>query len=436
VQIEGILDKNCPYNFVHKQQQVQERSQMITIDEAIEQVKSHIPRAATRIISVNDALGCYLADDITSPEPSPRYTSSAMDGFGIRYEESMQTTQPIRLKIIGESAAGKSFDSSVQPGEAVRINTGAVIPEGVDTVVRVEDTSEENGEVLIKVVPRQGQDIRHAGEEFELGTIIIRANTKLCATHLALLNAVGIGKVAVYAPCKVSVLVTGSELVSCGDEIAPDQIRDSNMIMIAAAVREAGGEVVETIRVEDDATATEKVIGEAQGDIIICTGGISVGPHDHVKGAANAVGFKEIFWQIKQKPGKPLFFAERGKQLLFGLPGNPVSAFMCFIHYVKPLIGAINGFPFGWPIISARAESTIENRGKRPTMIRVQLKWQEGTGYSIISAEKQGSHMLTSITGSNGYIILAPGERVPSETRCEVHCYDSKREIFPLPFNV
>ena len=102
---------------------------------------------------------------------------------------------------------------------------------------------------------------------------------------------------------------------------------------------------------------------------------------------------------------------------------------------MKPLIGAINGFPFGWPILSARVESAIENRGKRPTMIRVQLKWKEGTGYSIISAEKQGSHMLTSVTGSNGYIILAPGEHVRAETRCEVHCYDSKREIFPLPFS-
>lgn len=273
---------------------------MISIDEAIEQIKHHIPRAATRSISINDALGCYLAEHIFAPEPSPRYTSSAMDGFGIKYDESMQTEQPIRLKVIGESAAGKSFDGSVQVGEAVRINTGAVIPNGVDTVVRVEDTSEENGDVLINVAPKQGQDIRHAGEEFDAGSSILTKNTKLSATHLALLSAVGIGEIAVYDPCKVSVLITGSELVSCGDEIAPDQIRDSNMIMIAAAIREAGGKVVETIRVEDDATATEKAIGEAQGDIIICTGGISVGPHDHVKGAAHAVGFEEIFWKIRQ----------------------------------------------------------------------------------------------------------------------------------------
>lgn len=408
---------------------------MISIDNAIEKIKKHIPPAKTRFVAIQDALGCYLAEGITAPEPSPRYTSSAMDGFGIVYEESMNESRPIRLKIIGESAAGKSFNQKVNVDEAVRINTGAVIPPGVDTVIRVEDTSEENGEVLIHVVPKQGQDIRHAGEEFDAGSVILSKNTKLSATHLALLSAVGIGEVAVYDPCKISILVTGSELVSCGDDIAPDQIRDSNMIMIAAAVHEAGGEVIETRRVEDDAAATERVIREAKGDIIICTGGISVGPHDHVKGAAAAAGFKEIFWQIKQKPGKPLFFAKRGSQLFFGLPGNPVSAFMCFIHYVKPMIGAINGFPFGWPIISARADSTIENRGKRPTMIRVQLKWQEGTGYSIISAQKQGSHMLTSITESDGYIILGPRENIPAQDRCEVYSYDSKREIFPLPIS-
>lgn len=404
---------------------------MISIDEAIEQVKLHIPHSASRTVLVNEALGCYLAADISAPEPSPRYTSSAMDGFGIRYDQSMQTgQQAIRLKIIGESAAGKRFNGLVQAGEAVRINTGAVIPDGVDTVIRVEDTSEEGDEVLINVIPKQGQDIRHAGEEFDAETIILNQNTKLSATHLALLSAVGISAVAVYDPCKVSVLVTGSELVSCGDAIAPDQIRDSNMIMIAAAIREAGGEVLETIRVEDDAAATEKAIGQAKGAIIICTGGISVGPHDHVKGSAHAVGFKEIFWRIRQKPGKPLFFGRRGKQLFFGLPGNPVSAFMCFIHYVKPLIGAINGFPFGWPIISAKTEAVIENRGKRPTMVRVQLKWKEGIGYSITSAEKQGSHMLTSITESDGYIILDAGEKIETGNRCEVHCYESSREIF------
>lgn len=409
---------------------------MISIDEAVQQIKNHIPASKTHFINVNDSLGSYLAKDITAPEPSPRYTSSAMDGFGIKYCESMQQDKPICLTIIGESAAGHSFGEEVQPGQAVRINTGAVIPDGVDTVIRVEDTEEKDGKVIIHVQPKKGQDIRHAGEEFDQGTVILPKGTKLSATHLALLSAVGIIEVEVFKPCRVSILVTGSELVSSGDEIAPDQIRDSNMIMMAAAIREAGGEVIETKRVVDDAELTEKAIGEAKGDIIICTGGISVGRHDHVKSAAGAVGFDEIFWKIKQKPGKPLFFAKKGEQLFFGLPGNPVSAFMCYIHYIKPLIGAVNGFPFGWPVLSAYVEETIRNNGKRPTMIRVQLKWSEGTGYSIVSAEKQGSHMLTSITTSDGYIILSPKEEVAKAERCEVYCYDSKREIFPLPGHI
>ncbi|PID77325.1 MAG: hypothetical protein CSB24_01895 [Deltaproteobacteria bacterium] len=403
---------------------------MLSINDAVARIKENIPAHTIEKIRVNDSLGRYLAEDITAPEASPRYTSSAMDGFGLRFDAGLG--EGTAFEIIGESAAGSSFAGEVLPGQAVRINTGAMIPKGVDTVVRMENTREENGKVILSKLPKKGQDIRHAGEEFAAGKVILSQKTKLSATHLALLNAVGIEEIAVYKPCTVSILVTGSELVSSGESIAPDQIRDSNMIMLAAAITEAGGVVVETRRVPDNEKQTRKAIDTSKGGIVICTGGISVGRHDHVRASAKESGFDEIFWRIKQKPGKPLFFARRGGQLLFGLPGNPVSAFMCFIHYIKPLIGAVHGLPFGWPVVSAKAVAPIQNNGKRPTMVRVCLDWQDAEGYSITGAEKQGSHMLTSVTGSNGYIILEPEEEIKAGESTTVYRYDSGRDSISL----
>ncbi len=404
---------------------------MISIHDAIDRIQQNLPSHTIEKISVNDALGRYLAADVLSPEASPRYTSSAMDGFGVRFTEEMNNA-PTVLKIVGESAAGKRFSGEVQPGQAIRINTGAVIPASVNTVVRVEDTREEGDTVIIEKSPIKGQDIRPAGEEFPAGKVIVRKNTKLSATHLALLNATGVESINVYKPCTLSILITGSELVSLGQEVAPDQIRDSNMIMLMSAIREAGGVVLDADRIPDDPERTEQAIKNSKGDIIICTGGISVGRHDHVKTAAIKAGFEEIFWRIRQKPGKPLFFARRGEQLFFGLPGNPVSAFMCFIHYIKPMIGAVLGLPFGWPIVSARTLAPIKNCGSRPTMVRVNLDWQDPNGYSITAAEKQGSHMLTSITESNGYIILPPKAEVAAGETQTIYCYDSKREVLAV----
>ena len=191
---------------------------------------------------------------------------------------------------------------------------------------------------------------------------------------------------------------------------------------------EAGGEVSLSRRLADDEQITKEAIGMAKADIVLCSGGVSVGRHDHVKEAAEANGFTPLFWRIKQKPGKPLYFAKKGGALLFGLPGNPVSAFMCFAHYVRPVITALNGLPFGWPTVSGEAVSDIGNRGKRTNMIRVQLTWRPHGGYCITNADKQGSHMLTSLADADGYIVLEPGQNLKAGERCDVYRYDFRRE--------
>lgn len=404
---------------------------MISINEAIAIIKENVPAPRVEERSLPQAVGRYLADDVQAPEPSPRYTNSAMDGYAVRWEEVSALTpeRPVRLTLIGESRAGEPFAGTVGRGEAVRISTGAMLPAGADTVIRLEDTQEEGPGVVINAAKRQGQDVRHRGEEFADGALLLRRGTRIAAPQAALLASVGIDPVRVFAPCTIALLVTGSELVATGSGIADHQIRDSNTVMLRAAIQETGATLVSCLRVADESQATAIAIGQAQADIILCTGGVSVGRHDHVKEAAEANGFTPLFWRVRQKPGKPLYFARKGKTLLFGLPGNPVSAFMCFTHYVRPLIGALAGLPFGWPTVLAQAVSDIANNGKRTNMIRVRRAAAPSPGrYGIESAERQGSHMLTSLADADGYIILEPGQTVLAGDRIEMYQYDFRRE--------
>jgi len=398
---------------------------MISIDEAIAIIKANIPTPVEEVLPLAQALGYYLAEDIQSPEPSPRYTNSAMDGIAARFAdvEGATAESPALLTFIGESRAGAPFAGMVGAGEAVRISTGAMLAAGADTVIRMEDTRETENSVAVFAVRKKGQDVRRQGEEFAAGDLLLRRGTRIAAPQAGLLASVGIDQVTVFAPCTVALLVTGSELVAAGAAIKEYQIRDSNMIMLQAAVREAGGNLFSSRRIVDEKEATSAAIATAAADIILCTGGVSVGRHDHVKEAAEENGFVPLFWRVRQKPGKPLYCARKGKTLLFGLPGNPVSAFMCFAHYVRPVLYAVCGQPFGWPSVEAHASADLANRGNRTNMVRVRVSSRPG-GYAVDSVEHQGSHMLTSLADANGYVILEPGQIVRAGEAITVYAYD------------
>ncbi len=392
---------------------------MISIHEALHILQENLPEARIDTVDLGDAHGRYLAAAITAPESSPRYTNSAMDGYALRWSDvnGADEKKPVSLQVAGESRAGHPYDREIDANEAVRISTGAMLPQGADTVVRIEDTRVSgSNSVEILAVRNKGQDVRYAGEEFDCGDELLYAGTKLSARQLAILASVGCRQVKVFAPPRISLLITGSELTSTTDtEIKSYQIRDSNSIMLQSALVEAGASVYSSMNVIDELQATIDAITRSATDgvdFILCSGGISVGEHDHVKEAAEKVGFKKLFWRIRQKPGKPLYAAQKDNTFLFGLPGNPVSAFMCFAHYIRPLFFAGCGLGMKWKTVTAMADGEIANTGMRTNFIRVQLEQKQGQLPQIIDIRKQGSHMLSSIVKADGYIILEPGASV------------------------
>ena len=302
-----------------------------------------------------------------------------------------------------------------------------MLPAGADTVVRVEDTESSGDQVTIFAVRALGQDIRHAGEEFKEGVLLFRKGDILGSRELALLAAVGVSKVPVFTNPSVSLLVTGTELAPPdATDLKPHQIRDSNSIMLASAVREAGAILRSTAHVKDSLEQTINAVKQAaeSGDsIILCSGGVSVGRHDHVKDAALAAGFEELFWKIRQKPGKPLFVCRRKDTLLFGLPGNPVSAFMCFINYVRPVLAELQGVTSINHSITAKATKRVANKGNRTNFIRVTIEDKVNELAVIKEMVQQGSHMLSSIVHADGYIVLEPGEVLEPDDLIEVFLF-------------
>lgn len=402
---------------------------MISVREALRILRDNIPEPQKIMVPLEEAHCCFLFEDIMAPEPSPRYTNSAMDGFAVRWTDCQGAGKesPATLQIIGESQAGIPFDGVVTAGTAVRISTGAMLPDGADSVVRVEDTSERQSQVEVREMRALGQDVRSAGEEFQEGAQLFSKGYRLGSRELALLASFGIYQVPVYAPPKVSLLVTGTELASPAEQtIQPHQIRDSNSIMLANAVREVGASVHARLHVEDSLEHTIRAVQQAADsgdDIILCSGGVSVGKHDHVKDAALAAGFTELFWKIRQKPGKPLFVGKRDRTLLFGLPGNPVSAFMCFHNYVRPVIAELLGTSSVNRTITAKTTEMVVNNGTRTNFIRVCIENKPNEVARINEIAQQGSHMLSSIVNADGYIVLEPGEKLSPGSLVEVYLF-------------
>ena len=331
----------------------------LSLGPARETVLSRASQLPSEAVPLTDALGRTLASGVTAPHNQPPFDNSAMDGFALRCADTLGATteNPVVLELVGESRAGAPGAAVLGEGQATKISTGAALPAGADCVLRVEDASPAGeGRIALSQELPPGHDIRTAGTDVAIGTVVVAAGTLLGAGEIAMLASVGAASIECVRRPRVAILTTGDELVAPGGELRHGQIFDSNSAMLDALVRECGGEVVALVAaVADDPESTNRAVAALLGgdgaapDVLICCGGVSVGEHDHVKDALAAAGVTEHFWQVAMRPGHPTYFGERvaekggANTLVFGLPGNPVSSYATFHMFAAPALRALSG---------------------------------------------------------------------------------------------
>ena len=320
---------------------------MIALEDAQRRLLALAKPVPAETIPLHSAADRYAAADIIAKRTQPVRDLSAMDGYAVRFADERG---PWRL--IGQSAAGAAFAGSIGPGEAVRIFTGAALPQGADTVIMQEDIRAE-GDTIHLSAPLElvaGRHVRKTGEDFTSGDLLVSAGDQMTPARIALAAMGGHGEVSVRRPIRVAILSTGDELVPPGAPTREDQIPASNSVMLQALLTAPACETTDCGIVRDDlATLTEVFRSLSDTDIILSTGGASVGDHDHVKPALEAAGAHIDFWKIAMRPGKPLMAGQLGTALVLGLPGNPVSAFVTATLFAKPLIAALSGVPSPLP---------------------------------------------------------------------------------------
>jgi len=382
----------------------------VSIEEARSAVLEHAAVLDAEEVSLDDALGRALAADATAPNDVPPFDASAMDGYAIVAADTAAGSA--RLELIGEAKAGTGAGVTVAPGTAARISTGARIPAGADAVVPQELTSLEGSRVTVDQAVRLGHHVRRAGEDIRAGGLIVHAGSLLGPAELGVLASLNIPRPSVVRRPRVSIVGTGDELTDPGSPLEPGAIRDSNGPALGGAVHRAGGELVARMRAGDDLEATVAVLSAALRDVdmLITSGGVSVGPHDHVRPALARLGFREVFAGVDLKPGRPTTFAvgEQGT-LLFALPGNPVSALMAFRLFVVPAMDAMLGRDREVHPVRAIAAEDLPGALGRTAVVRCRTRLHDD-GWHVFPTKSQGSHILTSMLGVDA-LALVPADR-------------------------
>lgn len=376
-------------------------------------------------VALEECLGRVTAEEVRSPVAIQPFDNSSMDGYALRAADT--AGERPRLRLAGESRAGRPAEGRVGEGEAIWISTGAILPMGVDAVLPVEDAAEEDGCLLPQRPVAAGEHVRRAGEDVEAGQTLIAPGSRIGAAEIAVLAAAGVAEVECAARPRVAVLGSGDELVPPGKPLGPGQIHDSNSFALAALVREAGGVVESVAHLPDEPEAVREAIAAALGcEVLVVAGGVSVGRHDHVKGALAELGVEERFWRVAMRPGGPTWFGvlprERGRTtLVFGLPGNPVSAMVTFHLFARPALRALQGLdPLPGRTRAALAATYRKQPGKAH-YLRCRLELTDAGWRAHLTRERQGSHVLTSMLGAEALAVVpAEREEIEAGERVEI----------------
>jgi molybdopterin molybdotransferase len=388
---------------------------LISIDQAHQLVLERVERLPTETIAIEAALGRVLAEDATSRVDLPPFDSSAMDGFALRAADT-----PGQLPIGHRIPAGTPAPRPLELGEAMGIATGGVVPEGADAVIPFEYVVEHDNTVEIDQPVEPWANVRPAGGDIGAGQTLVEAGTQLGARHLAALAAAGVPEVRVARRPRAAVVVTGSELRPPGETLAPGQIYEANGILLEAQLASAGAEVERAGSVVDEeASHREALVRGLEADVLVTSGGVSVGPHDLVRAILAELGVEEVFWGVSVKPGKPISFGVAGSRLVFGLPGNPVSVLVGFELFVRPALLALQGSADPGPRFERGVlGSQLARNPAREELVRARIR-RPSDGPVVEPLAGRESHMIARAAGADALVLiprgdgyLAAGERV------------------------
>lgn len=380
----------------------------LSLEEALVRLQRAIgPVEGCEQMALRHALGRIAAEDITSPMDVPTHANSAMDGYAVRAADLPQSGEAA-LRPIGTAWAGRPFAGRVGAGDCVRIMTGALLPEGADTVLMQEHVQAAETGVRVGPGHRAGEHVRHAGEDVARGQVVVRAGTRLGAADIGLLASLGIGEVPVRRRVRVAFFSTGDELRGIGEALAPGQIYDSNRYTLDALLRPLGVEVMDMGVVRDEPDAVRRAFEDAAevADALLTSGGVSVGEADYVKDTLAALGQVD-FWKIALKPGRPFAFGRLGQAYFFGLPGNPVSVMATFLQLVRPALAHLAGERWDPPpLLEAACSAPLKKRPGRMDFQRGILERDARGRLQVRPTGLQGSHVLSSMSRANCFIVL------------------------------
>lgn len=387
---------------------------MISLKQAKSIISENIFILKDEKVNIKQSVGRILRENIVASFPSPRFDNSAMDGFAVRAGDTKNATadKPTELKIVDISSAGTPSDITIGLGECIQCMTGAEIPKGADSIVMVEDTSgfSDNSHVKVMISVPHGAHIRKKGEEINIDDLLIKKGTRITANELGTCATFGYGKLSVSKKPKISIFGTGNELVEPGEKLAKGQIYNSNLYVFKDLAEKAGSKIEMSEVIKDDKDSLKSFLSEALevSDVIISSGGVSMGRYDYVRDVFIDLGVKEHFWKVAQKPGKPLFFGTKENKLIFGLPGNPVSSFIGFMEWVWPVLTTMMGEKSEKSIYGILDEPFPRERTKHRFLFG-RAKYRNGK-LLCHPTNRIGSHMLTSALGANCILGSDPGD--------------------------
>jgi molybdopterin molybdotransferase len=378
---------------------------LLTFEEAQARILAAARALPAEPVPIGDGAGRVLGEDVRSTVDLPPFPSSAMDGFAVRSADL-----PGTLRVIGESAAGAPFAGTLGSGDTVAISTGAVVPEGADAVAPVEVVVTQDNAIEISRRLEVGASIRLRGGDVRAGDVVAPAGTRLTPASIAGLAAAGVASVPCARRPRVAILATGSELVSSGEPLEPGQIYEANALMLAAALAVAGAEIVSAPSVSDDKVSLRDALERGlESDVLVTSGGVSVGEHDLVRDIGRELGVEEVFWRVAIKPGKPLAFGTRGDTLVFGLPGNPVSALVGAELFVKPALRALQGISEPLPRFEpGRLGDDLRRNPDRDDFLRARAR-TDGDVLVHDALRGQESHMIASASAADALVHVPRG---------------------------